>query len=127
MISKQQRQGRFSVGTTDNGLSQPLGSLYRVDPSGVVTKVDQGFVVSNSLTTSPDGKTLYFSDSKKYVLGVDLDADSGHISHRRVFFDHSADKSRPMGHASTPMAAYGTRYSRGIGLFGILRPEKLID
>lgn len=92
------RQGRFWVGTMDNGLSQPLGSLYRVDPSGVVTKADEGFIVSNSLATSPDGKTLYFSDTRKYVLwAFDLDVDSGNISNRRVFFDHSADKSRPDG------------------------------
>lgn len=92
------RQGRFWVGTMDNGLSQPLGSLYRVDPSGVVTKAAEGFIVSNSLAMSPDGKTLYFSDTRKHLLwAFDLDVDSGHISNRRVFFDHSADKSRPDG------------------------------
>jgi sugar lactone lactonase YvrE len=92
------RQGRFWVGTMDNGLSQPLGSLYRVDPSGAVTRADQGFIVSNSIATSPDGKTLYYSDTRKYVLwAYDLDIDSGDISNRRVFFDHSADKDRPDG------------------------------
>jgi sugar lactone lactonase YvrE len=92
------RQGRFWVGTMDNGLSQPRGSLYRVDPSGVVTRADQGFIVSNSLTTSPDGRTLYFSDTRKFVMwAFDLDVDSGNISNRRVFFDHSADGSRPDG------------------------------
>jgi SMP-30/Gluconolactonase/LRE-like region len=121
------RQGRFWVGTMDNELSQPLGGLYRVDPSGVVTKADEGVIVSNSVATSPDGKTLYFSDTRKCsgrslsmsIAGIfPTDACSSIIPRTRA---------ARMARASTPMDACGTRSSLGVGSFVILRPKKLID
>jgi sugar lactone lactonase YvrE len=91
-------RGRFWVGSMDNGLSQPLGNLYRVDPDGTVTVVDRGFVVSNSLATTPDHRTLYFSDTRSYVtFAYDLDIDDGAVTNRRVLIDHRADRSRPDG------------------------------
>lgn len=91
-------RGRFWVGTMDNGLSQPNGSLYRVDTDGVATRVETGVVVSNGIAFSPDGRTLYFTDTRRYTsFAYDLDLDDGAITNRRVFADYSATGDRPDG------------------------------
>lgn len=91
-------RGRFWVGTMDNGLSQPNGSLYRVDTDGVATRVETGVVVSNGIAFSPDGRTLYFTDTRRYTsFAYDLDLDDGVIANRRVFADYSASGDRPDG------------------------------
>jgi sugar lactone lactonase YvrE len=92
------RQGRFWVGTVDNVFQEKLGSLYRVDPSGKVTRMMEGVICSNSLAVSLDGRTLYFSDTRQYTLwAFDLDPVSGGLSNRRVFADHTKTLSKPDG------------------------------
>jgi len=92
------RQGRFWVGTVDNQFKEPLGSLYRVDPSGKVTRMFEGIICSNTLAFSLDGRTLYFSDTRQYLTwAFDLDTKTGDLSNQRVFADYTADKSRPDG------------------------------
>ncbi len=91
-------RGRFWVGTMDNGLSQPNGALYRVDTDGVATRVETGVVVSNGIAFSPDGRTLYFTDTRRYTsFAYDLDLDDGVITNRRIFADYSASGDRPDG------------------------------
>jgi sugar lactone lactonase YvrE len=92
------RQGRFWVGTVDNNFKEPLGSLYRIDPSGKVTRFMEGIICSNTLAFSPDGRTMYFSDTRGYVTwAFDLDIKNGDVSNRRIFADYRADNSRPDG------------------------------
>ena len=82
----------------DNGLSQPNGALYRVDTDGVATRVETGVVVSNGIAFSPDGRTLYFTDTRRYTsFAYDLDLDDGVITNRRIFADYSASGDRPDG------------------------------
>jgi sugar lactone lactonase YvrE len=91
-------RGRFWVGTMDNGLSRPNGSLYRIDVDGVATPVETGVIVSNGIAFSPDGKTLYFTDTRRYTsYAYDLDLDDGTVTNRRVFADYSATGDRPDG------------------------------
>jgi sugar lactone lactonase YvrE len=91
-------RGRFWVGTMDNGLSRPNGSLYRVDADGVATRMESGVIVSNGIAFSPDGKTLYFTDTRRYTsYAYDLDLDDGAITNRRIFADYSATGDRPDG------------------------------
>ncbi|MDQ6435294.1 SMP-30/gluconolactonase/LRE family protein [Mesorhizobium sp. LHD-90] len=91
-------QGRFWVGTMDNGLSLPNGSLYRVDPEGTATRMETDIVVSNGIAFAPDGRTLYFTDTRRYTsYAYDLDPDDGAISNRRIFADYSATGDRPDG------------------------------
>lgn len=42
---------------------QPAGSLYVCDRSGPVRRLWRGLTVANGIAFSPDGQTLYFSDS----------------------------------------------------------------
>jgi sugar lactone lactonase YvrE len=91
-------QGRFWVGTMDNGLSAPAGSLYCIHPDRSVVRHQSNVIVSNSLAIAPDQRTLYFSDTRRFTTWVfDLDPMRGVLSRRRVFADFSASRERPDG------------------------------
>ena len=81
------KQGRFWVGTmveNEAKAGASRGSLFRFD--GTLAEQAGGITISNSLCSSPDGRTLYFSDTpSKVIHAYDLDPDSGAISDKRVF------------------------------------------
>jgi len=98
------RQGRFWVGSMADPVDfeRPHGSLYRADPGGGCTRMVEGLYVASGLAFSPDGRTLYHSDSFREVRTVwawDLDPDDGAISNRRVFVDTHGMPGRPDGAA----------------------------
>lgn len=88
---KVDRQGRFIAGTMDNRITEPLGSLYRLDVDGAVTKLDSGITCSNGPCWSLDGRTLYFTDSMQArIFAYDYDPKNGEASNRRVLTDFGA-------------------------------------
>lgn len=90
--------GRLWIGTMDAAIVQPLGSLYRVQPDGAVAHQFNDVIVTNSIAIAPDGRTLYMSDTRRYVLwAFDLDLAAGVISNRRPFVDYAALGGRPDG------------------------------
>jgi sugar lactone lactonase YvrE len=92
------RRGRLWIGTMDIGLAERSGSLYRIDPDGTVERMATGVIVSNGIAFSPDGKALYFTDTRRHLSFVfDLDLDDGAISNRRIFADYSKTGERPDG------------------------------
>lgn len=91
-------RGRLWIGTMDNRILEPTGAFYSVDPDGTVTRHFDDVRVTNSVAISPDQKTLYFSDTRRFTLyAFDLDVDAGTISNRRVFVDYTATRDRPDG------------------------------
>lgn len=91
-------RGRFWVGTMDNQLHRPNGSLFRVDPDGTANVVERDVIVSNGIAFSPDGRTLHFTDTRRHVsYAYDLDLDDGVVTSRRIFADHRATGERPDG------------------------------
>jgi sugar lactone lactonase YvrE len=91
-------RGRLWVGTMDNDLHRPNGALYRVDPDGSVHRMIDDVIVSNGIAFAPDGKTLYFTDTRRFTTWCfDLDLDDGALTNRRVFADHRATRERPDG------------------------------
>lgn len=91
-------RGRFWVGSMDNQLSRPVGSFYRIDPDGTVTRQFGDIIVSNTVTFSPDQKTLYFCDTRRFIIwAFDLDIDDGVLTNRRVFADYTSTGDRPDG------------------------------
>jgi sugar lactone lactonase YvrE len=91
-------RGRFWVGTMDNQLHRPSGALYRVDPDGAVHKFLDGVIVSNGIAFSPDNRTMYFTDTRRYqTWQFDFDLDAGQLSNQRLFADHSRARERPDG------------------------------
>lgn len=91
-------RGRFWVGSMDNQLSRPNGSFYRIDPDGSVQRLFSDIIVTNTVAISPDQKTLYVSDTRRFTIwAFDLDADDGALSNRRVFVDFTGTRDRPDG------------------------------
>lgn len=96
------RAGRLWLSSMVMDMSQasPAGVLYRYDRRGLVPMVD-GLITGNGLAFSPDGRTLYLSDSHPSVRRVwafDLDAE-GNLANRREFIDMNQHPGRPDGAA----------------------------
>ena len=97
------RAGRFWVSSMvrDMGLADASGALYRVDARGLSRPLVDGLITGNGLGFSPDGRTMYLSDSHPKVQRIwafDLDAE-GQPSNRRAFVDMTQHPGRPDGAA----------------------------
>ena len=97
------RDGRFWVSSMvrDMSLAAAAGALYRFDGRGLSTPLVGGLVTGNGLAFSPEGGTLYLSDSHPSVQRIwafDMHAD-GTLSGRREFVDMNAYPGRPDGAA----------------------------
>ena len=79
-------QGRFWVGSIDeHAPRQPLAALYRYG-AGRLDRVTGPAVVSNGLAFSPDGRTMYWSDTAAAkVWAFDFDRGDGSLARQRVF------------------------------------------
>ncbi|KQN65527.1 transcriptional regulator, IclR family protein [Serratia sp. Leaf51] len=90
--------GRLWVGLIDEELKDGSGYLYRLDPDGKWHTVDSGFTLINGITWSPDGKTLYVTDSRRGVIyRYDNDPGSGEASNRREVISIHPKKGKPDG------------------------------
>jgi sugar lactone lactonase YvrE len=91
-------QGRLWAGTMGWHAEPGLGSLYRLDVDGRVTRMVEGVSISNGLGWSPDGLTMYYVDTPTYrVDRFDFDPASGDISDRREFVTIRHGRGRPDG------------------------------
>ena len=89
--------GRIWAGSMDDGESEPTGALYRLDSDGGVTRVDDGYVITNGPAFSPDGGTLYHTDTlARMIYAFDL-ADTGEIARKREFVRIPEDAGYPDG------------------------------
>ena len=99
------RQGRFWSGTMvqDMAAANPAGVLYRFDASGVLSApVVDALITQNGLGWSPDGTTMYLSDShpsRRLIWAFDFDISTGELRNRRVFADLHDYAGRPDGAA----------------------------
>jgi sugar lactone lactonase YvrE len=103
--------GRLWVGTMvmDMSLASPMGGLYCLDERGLTGPHVTGMLTPNGLGMSPDGCTLYLSDSHPTVQKIwafDVNADTGELSHRRVFVDMTLWSGRPDGAAVDAQGHY---------------------
>jgi sugar lactone lactonase YvrE len=96
------RQGRFWAGTMfrDMAAARPDGRLYRYDAHGLSQPVVSDLVTQNGVAFSPDGRTMYLSDShpmRRLVWAFDYDIDDGMPHNRRLFADLASYAGRPDG------------------------------
>ncbi len=78
-------QGRFWAGTMAYDESPRAGTLYRLELDGRCSTVLTGLTISNGIGWSPDGATMYLSDSGTgSVDAFDFDGVTGAISRRRT-------------------------------------------
>ncbi|MDB5797636.1 MAG: gluconolactonase [Paucimonas sp.] len=119
--------GRFWAGTNIETMDKRVGSLFRFDPNGNCTRMVDGLICSNGLAFSPDGRTMYHSDSRQdYVWAWDLDKRTGSISNQRVFLQIDIQEGRPDGAA---VDAEGFYWLCHVGGWHVARytPEGKID
>ncbi len=94
--------GAFWVGSLDgNSPRQKGAALYRVTADGRITWQEGGYLNSNGLAWSPDGRIMYHSDSTAGMIEAwDFDTATGARSNRRVLATLSNEDGRPDGAAT---------------------------
>jgi sugar lactone lactonase YvrE len=98
------RQGRMRAGTMLMDMAQalPAGVLYGLEANGELKAIMSGLIVPNGLAFSPDGRTMYLSDSHPSVQRIwafDYDIATGMPSNSRLFVDMNPLPGRPDGAA----------------------------
>ena len=77
-------KGRLWFGSMDDAETEASGVLYRLDPDGPKA-MDQGYVITNGPAFSPDGRTLYHTDTlERLIYRFDV-SEEGALSGKRVF------------------------------------------
>jgi sugar lactone lactonase YvrE len=78
-------QGRFWAGTIYEPRTPAKAALYRW-AAGRLDRMAGDITVSNGLAFSPDGRTMYWSDSAAHrIYAFDFDGSDGSLSRQRVF------------------------------------------
>ncbi|MFB9949326.1 SMP-30/gluconolactonase/LRE family protein [Rhizobium puerariae] len=94
--------GCFWIGTRDEAIPQTGNArLYRVMPDGSFATIIEGnMMTSNGLAWSPDGRTMYHSDSSGLFAQVfDFDPETGATGAPRRLHDFTPEEGRPDGAA----------------------------
>lgn len=82
---KADAQGRIWVSTIYEPRDRAAAALYRWS-RGRLDRMQEGITVGNGLAWSPDGRTMYWSDTTSHrVHALDMDPVDGSLSGRRVF------------------------------------------
>lgn len=91
--------GAFWVGTMDDRpRKEPVGALYRVDPSGRADRKAEGLIVSNGLAWTADGEIMFHADSRgAWIDRWRFDRWAGEMSERQRFADLDESAGRPDG------------------------------
>jgi sugar lactone lactonase YvrE len=78
--------GALWFGSMDDAENRPSGALYRFD-GAAVARMDEGYIITNGPAVSPDGRTLYHTDTlDKRIHAFDLALDGG-LSNKRLFVE----------------------------------------
>jgi D-xylonolactonase len=89
--------GALWFGSMHDPEVEPTGVLYRFDGRRVA-RMDEGYVITNGPALSPDGRTLYHTDTlEKRIYAFDL-APGGALSNKRLFVE-IVDGGHPDGMA----------------------------
>jgi sugar lactone lactonase YvrE len=130
---KVDNRGRFIIGASTTNFLEPTpaGGLFRLDADCTLTRLDGDIRVSNGPCWSPDGKTLYFSDSWiNTVYAYDYDPATGGVSGRRTFVNTGDLGGSPDGATVDADGLYWVAIFRA-GKIAAYRPngqlERVID
>jgi sugar lactone lactonase YvrE len=125
------RQGRFLAGTMlmDMAQAQPVGHIYQLQNDGALRDLLGGFITPNGMAFSPDGRTMYLSDSHpamRQVWAYDYDTEQGVPSRPRPFTDMAGFAGRPDGAAMDTDGCYWI-CGNDAGLVHRYTPEGVAD
>lgn len=84
-------QGRLWFGSMDDSESASSGTLYRLGDDGDLLPQDSGYVITNGPAVSPDGRTMYHTDTLKHVVYAFNVGDDGRLTQRRAFLTFSEE------------------------------------
>lgn len=91
------QHGRIWAGTMDVAIEQVTGSLYRLEPSREVTKLDSDYFITNGPAFGPRHDCVYHTDTGRSVIyRFDLDA-SGTPVNKREFIRFPEEWGFPDG------------------------------
>ena len=91
-------RGRLWVGTFGRKGEREVGSLFKVDVDGTVTKAFEHISLSNGIGWSPDGQRMYYVDSVTGQIDLfDYDLDHGLAIGRRRFVSLADGPGLPDG------------------------------
>jgi sugar lactone lactonase YvrE len=114
-------QGRLWAGTMgDPDWKKPLGSLYRFDADQSVTRMHGDVICSNGADWSPDGRTMYHTESFRYaIFAYDFGPATGQLANRRIF----AEIDRTLGAFPDGLCvdADGCVWSNQVGIGRVVR------
>jgi xylono-1,5-lactonase len=111
------REGYLWFGSMDNNEAEPTGSLYQLVKHGCRRR-DAGYVITNGPTASPDGRTLYHTDTLKKEIYAFERTPAGDLSGKRVFARIGPDDGHPDGPV---VDSQGVLWSGLFGGWGINR------
>jgi sugar lactone lactonase YvrE len=97
---------------SDPAWDKNTGQIWRIEPSGKVTRVAKDLGTTNGIDVSPDGRTLYVNESVQRGVWAFTIAPDGSLSDRRLvkqFPDHGFDGMR----CDVDGNLYITRYGKG--------------
>jgi len=103
--------GRMWIGTMvmDMGKAENAGGLYCLDERGLTGPYVEGLYTPNGLAFSPDGGTMYFSDSHPMAQKIwrcQIELASGNLSNQSLFVDMTYLPGRPDGAAMDAQGHY---------------------
>ncbi len=91
------RQGRFIVGDFDPD-NLKRGNTYRVDTDGTVSTLFEGISCANSTCFSPEGNTMYFTDTPEGVItSYNYNTEKGIPQNPRTFVSLAEQPGNPDG------------------------------
>ena len=89
-------QGYLWFGSMDDNEEEPSGALYQLGAGGCIRR-DPGYVVTNGPAESPDGRTLYHTDTLAGVIYAFDRAPGGELTNKRIFVRFEAGAGYPDG------------------------------
>ena len=95
-------RGRLLIGTIDETRRDGRAGLYRLDARKLI-EIASGLMTSNGIAFAHDGRTLYHSDTPRFIIyKCDYSPEAGEVGNRRIFAQldpKAADRGRPDGAA----------------------------
>lgn len=117
------RSGRFWVGAADETRVQADAGLYRLDADGRCEQVLGGLTISNGLAFSPNGRTMYHSDTLSHcVMAYPVDPQTGALGAGRLLHHFTSQHEWPDGAAVDSLGRYWVALY-GAGRVTCLSPE----
>lgn len=90
-------QGRLWFGTMDDHETAETGTIWRLGADGSCVAESPNYSITNGPALSPDGRTLYHTDTLGgFIYACDV-ADDGSLSNRRLFATIPNEEGYPDG------------------------------